>query len=63
MQEVMKKIYIVPCMESMKLCGEQMLAGSVTSDNDYGIGYGGVDSDGSLDPAAKQNVFEDSPFE
>ena len=58
----MKKTYHVPNMEAMQLQGEQILAGSgVTGSN--GISYGGVDTEGALDPSVKSNTFDENPFE
>ena len=34
------------------ICGSQDIAGS----DGYGIGYGGVDGDGSLDPSARIHI-------
>ena len=48
----MKKRYIQPCMEEMHAEVAQMMAASVIGNND--IGYGGIDSDGSLDPETKE---------
>ena len=50
----MKKTYIQPCMEEMQAEAAQMLAASVTGNN--GIGYGGVDNDGSLNPETKEEL-------
>ena len=50
----MKKTYIMPAASLMEAEVEQMLAGSVTSD-DLNIGYGGVDTNGSLNPEAKES--------
>lgn len=48
----MKAKYITPGMEIEELSVENMIATSgVTSDN--GIGYGGVDEDGSLTPSSR----------
>ena len=53
----MKKRYIIPEMKVVRLHGETILSASgVTSNN--GIGYGGVDVDGSLDADVKENNFE-----
>ena len=53
----MKKKYIIPEMKVVRLHGETILSASgVTSNN--GIGYGGVDVDGSLDADVKENNFE-----
>lgn len=47
----MKAEYITPDMEIEELSVESMIAASgVTSD---GIGYGGVDEDGSLTPSSR----------
>lgn len=56
----MKKTYIQPCMEEMQAQAAQILAASVTGDN--GIGYGGTDDDGSVQPETKEcdwNMWED----
>ena len=53
----MKKTYIQPCMEEMQAQAAQMLAVSgVIGSN--GIGYGGVDSDGSLNPETKEGEWD-----
>ena len=53
----MKKKYIIPETKVVRLHGETILSASgVTSNN--GIGYGGVDVDGSLDADVKENSFE-----
>ena len=53
----MKKTYIQPCMEEMQAQAVQMLAVSgVIGSN--GIGYGGVDSDGSLNPETKEEKWD-----
>lgn len=52
----MKKTYIQPCIEDMQAEAAQMLAASVTGSN--GIGYGGIDSDGSLDPETKEDEWD-----
>ena len=52
----MKKTYIMPTASLMEAEVEQMLAGSVKSDGeDLNIGYGGVDTNGSLNPEAKES--------
>lgn len=51
----MKKQYISPSMYEEKLDSMQLLSGSVTSDN--GIGYGGVDGDGTKDPSSRRFEF------
>ncbi|MBQ7513816.1 MAG: hypothetical protein IJS95_05440 [Prevotella sp.] len=46
-----KKEYMTPVVEVMEVKANQLLMTSgVTSNN--GIGFGGVDEDGALDPAA-----------
>lgn len=55
-----RKAYIQPCMEELQAQAEQMLAASVTGNN--GIGYGGIDNDGSVQPETKEcdwNMWED----
>ena len=53
----MRKTYIQPCMEEMQAQAVQMLAVSgVIGSN--GIGYGGVDSDGSLNPETKEEKWD-----
>lgn len=52
----MKKRYIQPCMEEMHAEVAQMMATSVIGNND--IGYGGIDSDGSLDPETKEYEWD-----
>ena len=52
----MRKTYIQPCMEEMQAQAAQMMAASVTGSN--GIGYGGVDSNGSLDPETKEEKWD-----
>lgn len=48
----MKTIYITPSMEILELSVENMIATSgVYSDN--GIGYGGVDEEGTLTPSSR----------
>lgn len=47
----MKTLYITPSVEILELSAENMIATSgVYSD---GIGYGGVDEDGTIVPSAK----------
>lgn len=50
----MKKEYIVPCIKQERAECCQILASSGVS-GDNGIEYGGVDIDGNLEPAAKEN--------
>ncbi len=56
------KTYIIPCTSVMLIEQEQPLAASgVVSNN--GIGFGGVDEGGNLDPEVKGNVFGESIFD
>ena len=49
---MMKKRYIAPAIDQVLMEDEvELLSGSVTGDN--GIGYGGVDTEGSKDPDAR----------
>lgn len=58
----MKKRYIIPETKVVLLHGETILSASgVTSNN--GIGYGGVDEQGELDPEVKGNPYGDSIFD
>lgn len=62
----MKKVYIIPCMGAMRLHGEAILAGSGVigkTGTNSDIEWGGTDTDGTLDPSVKENVFSDNPFE
>ena len=54
---MMKKVYITPTLNMEKLEAAKLLAGSGVKAE--GIGYGGIDSGGSLDPAAPQFIFDD----
>ena len=48
----MKKRYIAPAIDQVLMEDEvELLSGSVTGTN--GIGYGGVDTEGSKDPDAR----------
>ena len=46
----MKTQYITPSMEVTELSIENMIATSGVNSDDLGIGYGGVDKDGTLTP-------------
>ena len=49
---MMKKRYIAPAIDQVLMEDEvELLSGSVTGTN--GIGYGGVDTEGSKDPDAR----------
>lgn len=49
----MKAEYITPDMEIEELSVESMIATSGVYNDEYGIGYGGVDEDGSLTPSSR----------
>ena len=55
----MKKTYFAPVMETISMNVEVSIL-SVSSP--IGIGYGGVDEDGSKDPSVKENIFEENAF-
>ena len=53
-----KKTYIVPAIAEEAVLTDQLLADSgVSSDN--GIGYGGVDTEGSKDPSSRRDAWDD----
>ena len=57
----MKKRYIIPEVKVVRLHVETILSVSGVVGkigNDEGIGYGGIDEDGSLDADVKENSFE-----
>ena len=47
----MKKTYTAPTVEAVELKVNQLLMASGVN-SDLGVGFGGVDEDGVLDPAA-----------
>ena len=49
----MKKTYFTPTTVVEECLTEEMIAASSVSSNN-GIGYGGIDEDGSLEAAARQ---------
>ena len=51
----MKREYVAPMMEQMQIDEELPLCGSVNGGS-KGIGYGGIDVDGILDPAANERL-------
>ena len=53
---IMKKTYIIPNTSLEQVDVDQMIAGSVKSGN--GIGYGGIDDNGSLNPDAKESSWD-----
>ncbi|MBQ7442384.1 MAG: hypothetical protein IJS59_00765 [Bacteroidaceae bacterium] len=55
----MKKTYIIPSVETMPTLPQQPMAVSgVTAAEGMGIGYGGVDTEGTVDPDVKADVFD-----
>ena len=52
----MKKEYICPLVKLGLVESETLLAGSGVSGGE--IGYGGIDDEGSKEPAAKVSVWE-----
>lgn len=61
----MKKTYIKPEMNAVRVHGEQMIAvsGVKSVNNGVNIGYGGVDEEGTVEAEVKGNPFGDSVFE
>ena len=58
----MKKTYIIPEISVVWLRTEQVIAASGVTSEEYGIGYGGVDEEGTQDPNVKRehyNVWDD----
>lgn len=51
----MKKIYVRPSISEVILGSTQMLCGSIFST--IGIGYGGVDNNGTSDPASRSHNY------
>ena len=49
----MKAKYITPGMEIEEISVESMIATSGVHSDEYDIGYGGVDEDGSLTPSSR----------
>ena len=47
----MKKMYMMPAVKDLE---NEMEVDLMTVSSDNGIGYGGVDDDGSKDPAARR---------
>lgn len=48
---IIPEMHVVPCLQSLPIA-----ASGVTSNN--GIGYGGVDEGGTLEPEVKENTFD-----
>lgn len=54
----MRKVYQKPYIEDLGAEPTMLICDSVTSDK--GIGYGGVDDDGELEPASRsQNTWDE----
>ena len=54
----MKKTYIIPETTFVIVSHEMPLAGSPGVTGNNGIGYGGVDTDGTIEPSVKENPFD-----
>jgi hypothetical protein len=61
----MKKIYLQPSTEMVILGTTTIICGSQDITSDNGIDYGGVDEDGTKDPASRRqrNEWEDEEEE
>lgn len=61
----MKRIYQQPSVEMANYGMEEMICASKDITSELGIDYGGVDEDGTKDPASRQNcsVWEDEENE
>lgn len=63
----MKKTYIIPQVNTVRLQAESMLAasgvGATMSGEDMGIGYGGIDTNGNRDADVKGNFYGESIFD
>jgi len=55
----MKKNYIAPNVEITEIELQQLIAVSGVSSEGKGIGYGGVDEEGTKDPAARRRRRKD----
>lgn len=51
-----RKIYVTPTMETIEVKANQLLMASGVS-SDLGIGFGGVDEEGTLDPSAPAGML------
>ena len=53
----MKKTYIIPTIKRIVMLEERTIvcASGVTGDDTTDIGYGGVDTDGTMEPSARQD--------
>ena len=55
----MKKTYIIPLMKQEQAEASQMLTVSGI-DTNKGIGYGGVDNNGDIEPCVKEFLWDNS---
>ena len=61
----MKKTYLQPLTEVVKMETVSFICGSQDVKSNNGIGYGGVDDDGEKDPSARRrnNVWDEEEEE
>jgi len=63
MKTAMKKVYFAPQTEILEYMTEEMIAASgVSSEGDFKIDFGGIDSKGELVPEAR-DLFEKFDFD
>jgi hypothetical protein len=55
----MKKIYLSPMIEISDNETMDLLMSSGVFDPDRGIGYGGADEEGNMEPASRLTVWDD----
>jgi len=55
----MKKTYIIPssCIKEAQPVKILASSGIISNNDDINIGYGGVDTDGEIDPSAKESAW------
>ncbi len=51
----MKKTYMQPSIKAVEIKMTMMVCGSQDIKSDKGIGYGGVDEEGTLEPSARRH--------
>lgn len=54
----MKKVYMTPTLEVVRMMTMQVLAGSGVTGNN-GIGHGGIDHNGTHDPSAPHHHYKE----
>ena len=60
----MKKAYLKPEIEQMSADLATLICGSQDITSDKGIDYGGVDEEGTMDPASRRyNIWEEEENE